>query len=162
MFCEASCWRQWLVWLYQILPHYVVNGMSFEIKNYLTKMVVLILSTTFIWNIFHFEKTSARYYDQFTYVLMWNTRYAFQIVKKLQFCQQIFGKSSDRQFHENPLSGSRVVLCEQTDRQTDRRTNITELIVSFHNFANAPKNLKGFRWTGCIARMDGIEKHTLL
>ena len=35
-------------------------------------------------------------------------------------------------FHENPSSGSRVVPCGQT--------NMTKLIVAFHNFANAPKN----------------------
>jgi len=51
----------------------------------------------------------------------------------------------------------------QTDyRQTNRRTNITELIVSFYNFANAPKNLKEIRWTGYVATMNGIEKHTHL
>jgi hypothetical protein len=27
-----------------------------------------------------------------------------------------------------------------TDRQTDRQTDITKLIVTFHKFANAPKN----------------------
>ena len=28
----------------------------------------------------------------------------------------------------------------ETDRQTDRQTKMTKLIVSFRNFANAPKN----------------------
>jgi hypothetical protein len=46
--------------------------------------------------------------------------------------------------------------------RTDRRTDITELIVSFYNFANAPKNLNGLRWTGYVAGMDGIEKRTHL
>jgi hypothetical protein len=27
-----------------------------------------------------------------------------------------------------------------TDRETDRRTDMTKLIVAFHNFTNAPKN----------------------
>jgi hypothetical protein len=40
-------------------------------------------------------------------------------------------------FHENPSSGSRGVPCEQTD---GRMTEMTELIVAFLNFANAPKN----------------------
>jgi hypothetical protein len=39
-------------------------------------------------------------------------------------------------FHENPSSGSLVVLCGRTDRQTD----ITKLIVAFPHFVNAPKN----------------------
>jgi len=28
----------------------------------------------------------------------------------------------------------------RTDKQTDRRRDMTKLIVSFHNFANAPTN----------------------
>jgi hypothetical protein len=36
-------------------------------------------------------------------------------------------------FHENPSSGSRVVPFGQTDRHN-------EAVISFRNFANAPKN----------------------
>jgi hypothetical protein len=43
-------------------------------------------------------------------------------------------------FHENSSSGSRVVPCGRTDGQTDRQTDITKLIGSFRNFANALKN----------------------
>jgi hypothetical protein len=39
---------------------------------------------------------------------------------------------------ENPSSGSRVVPCGRTDRQTDRKTDMTKLIVALRNFANAP------------------------
>jgi hypothetical protein len=35
-------------------------------------------------------------------------------------------------FHENPSSGNRIVPCGRTD--------ITNLIVTFRNFSNAPKN----------------------
>jgi hypothetical protein len=59
--------------------------------------------------------------------------YSCPILKKLQFSQQIFEKSSNIKFHENPSSGSRVVPCERTD--------MTKLIVAFRNFANAPKNV---------------------
>jgi len=47
-----------------------------------------------------------------------------------------FQKILKYQFHESPSSGSRIVLCGQTDGWTD----MTKLIVAFHNFANAPKN----------------------
>jgi len=50
------------------------------------------------------------------------------------FTRQIFEKYSHLHFHENPSNGSRVVRCRRTERQTDR----TKLIVTFHNFANAP------------------------
>jgi len=45
---------------------------------------------------------------------------------KLEFCQQIFEKSSNTKFRENPCSGSRVVPCGQTDRRTD----MTKLIIA--------------------------------
>ena len=53
-----------------------------------------------------------------------------------------FLKNSNIKFHENLSSGSRVVPCRQTD--------MTKLIVTFHNFANAPKNeyIKWIRYQG--------------
>ena len=42
-----------------------------------------------------------------------------QILIKLEFFAQIFEKSSNISFHENPISGGRVVPCRQTDRRTD-------------------------------------------
>jgi hypothetical protein len=54
---------------------------------------------------------------------------------KLEFSRQIFEKSSDNRFHQNPSSGSRVFPRGQTDGRTDMK-----LIVAFRNFANAPKN----------------------
>jgi hypothetical protein len=51
---------------------------------------------------------------------------------KFEFSQQIFEKSLNIKFHQNPSSGSLVVTCGQTD--------MTMLIVAFRNFANAPEN----------------------
>ena len=48
----------------------------------------------------------------------------------LEFSQQIFERSLNIKFYQNPSSGSRVVPCGQTD---------IKLIVAFRNFANAPK-----------------------
>jgi hypothetical protein len=53
---------------------------------------------------------------------------------KLEFSQQIFKKYSNIKFHENPYSGNRVF-------HADKWTGMTKLIVSFHNFANAPKKV---------------------
>ena len=50
----------------------------------------------------------------------------------------MFSKSTPMKCHENPSSGSRVVPCNRTDRQTD----VTNLIVAFRNFATAPKKDK--------------------
>jgi hypothetical protein len=46
---------------------------------------------------------------------------------------QIFEKCSNVKFHGNPSSGRRVV--------PSGRTDTTELIAVFRNFANAPKNV---------------------
>ena len=43
-----------------------------------------------------------------------------------------FQKISNIKFNQNPSSGSRVVACGQMD--------VTNLIVAFRNFANAPTN----------------------
>jgi hypothetical protein len=53
---------------------------------------------------------------------------------KLEFSRQIFEKSPNIKFHENPSSGSRVVPCGRTDRQKNKK-----IIVAFRNFAKAPK-----------------------
>jgi len=54
----------------------------------------------------------------------------------LEFSGQIFEKSSNIKYHKNQSIGSRVASCKRTDRLTDS----TKLLVSFRNFANAPKN----------------------
>jgi len=53
---------------------------------------------------------------------------------KLKFSRQIF-EYSNIKFHENPSSGNAVVPYGRTDGQTD----MTKLIVTTLNFANAPK-----------------------
>jgi hypothetical protein len=62
---------------------------------------------------------------------------------QLEFSQGIFEKYSNIKFHENSYSGVRIVTCEQTDRRTEKRTDgkkdMTKLIITFRNFANAPK-----------------------
>jgi hypothetical protein len=49
-----------------------------------------------------------------------------------------------KNLHENPVSGSRVAPCRQTDRYTD----MTGLIVAFLNFGNTPKNWKAIQVVG--------------
>jgi len=59
---------------------------------------------------------------------------------KTEFSRQIFEKYTNMNFHENPSIVSLVVPCRLTDRWTDGRTAMKNLIVSFRDFANAPKN----------------------
>jgi hypothetical protein len=68
----------------------------------------------------------------------WSSRkvpfYSCHILMKLEFSRQIFAKSSNTEFHENPSSESRVP-CGQTDGR-----EMTKLIVAFRCLVNAPKN----------------------
>jgi hypothetical protein len=61
----------------------------------------------------------------------------------LEFSRQIFEKYSNIKFHETPSIGSQVVSRGRTDGQAD----MTQLIVAFSNFANAPKNGLYFLFT---------------
>ena len=57
---------------------------------------------------------------------------------KHEFSWRIFENYSNIKFHKNPSSGSRFFPAMQRDRRTD----MTNLIVAFRNFVNAPKNQK--------------------
>ena len=50
------------------------------------------------------------------FVIMKTSLYSRPILMKIEFSRQIFEKSSNVKFHENPSSESRVVLRGQTDR----------------------------------------------
>jgi hypothetical protein len=49
------------------------------------------------------------------------------------FLWQTFGKSSNIKFYGNPSSGAELFDVHNY-RQTDRWTDVTKLIVAFHNF----------------------------
>ena len=80
----------------------------------------------------HSEEKWARYDKKCTLVFMWSTRYSCPILIKLEFSWHIFEKSSNIEFLEVLPIGSRDIPYGRTD--------MTNLIVSFGNFANAPKN----------------------
>jgi hypothetical protein len=65
-----------------------------------------------------------------------------------EFARQVFEKSSNTKFHENPSSGSQAVSCGQADGQIDRLTDMTKLIVTF---AVLRTPLKSFNPRGSIA-----------
>ena len=64
-----------------------------------------------------------------------SSRYFSQILNKHEFPRYIFENYSNIKFRKNPPCGS---------RRTDRQTDLTKLIVAFHNFASAPKNWSRF------------------
>jgi hypothetical protein len=73
-----------------------------------------------------------------------NTRYFYHILIKIIFSGQVFEIYSNIKFHENLSSRNRVVSRGQTD--------ITKLIVAFHNLENPPNK------TGYTAKMAAKRK----
>ena len=73
---------------------------------------------------------------------------------KLEVLGQIFEKSSTIKFHENPFSGSRVVLCGRTDRHDEG--NIRFLAVLRTRLKESPKcyNFKHIVFSVCVLRMN--------
>jgi len=58
---------------------------------------------------------------------------------KLELSRQIFEKSSNIEFHGNVFSGSRVVLCERTDRQSDEtNSRFSQFLQSLYVFQDTP------------------------
>ena len=73
-----------------------------------------------------------------------------------------FEKSPNIICYENLPSGTRVVPCGRRDslanRQTDRQTDMTNLIVAFLNFVNASKN----SWESVAVHCYGIAVTSLI
>jgi hypothetical protein len=110
---------------------YHINGKAFGKKVTEYKMCVLIFSTTFVWNISHSAKNSARYFHKCTslglhvkYRLFLYRLFLYrlfcQVLFKLGFSRQIFEIWSNIKFYENSSSASRVVQCGRTDGWTER------------------------------------------
>jgi hypothetical protein len=101
--------------------------------DYLTQVIehemrVAILSETFL-----ILRSWARYDQKCIFGL--HVKYALFLSDfngTWTFSTDFSKKYSNIEFHENALSGSRVVPCGRTD--------LTKLIVAFRNFAKAPKN----------------------
>jgi hypothetical protein len=91
------------------------------------KMCVLIFSTRFVGNISHSMNNRARYGQKCIFVFMQSTQHSCRILMKLEFCPQVLENYSNIKFNKIPSNGSRVVQY----RWTDRRTDITKLIVAF-------------------------------
>jgi hypothetical protein len=120
---ESYCLRP--LWLHHIFRHSVIHGTIFGKKSPNVKCV-LIFSTTFIWNISHSQKNSARYCHKSENVFMWRARYFCRILKKLAFSWQVLEKVLKFKCHQNPSCGSRVVPCGLTDGQNEANSSFSQ------------------------------------
>ena len=55
---------------------------------------------------------------------------------KIEFSLQIFEKSTNIKFYESPSNGIRDVPCREAERDTDRQTDMTELILRLRDRAS--------------------------
>ena len=109
--------RLWPVRLSHIFPHNLTNSMTFFLKL-LNIKCVLIFCTTFVWNISHSKKNSARHYHKLYCGVHVKCSLFFSDFNETWDFSTDFRKYSNINLHKNPFSGSQVVLRRQTDGQT--------------------------------------------
>jgi hypothetical protein len=129
--CAVLYCRLWLVWLYHIFPHYLINGtiLGKKVAEYKTCFDFIY---NFCWNISHSNKNWAGYYHKCTQVFMWSARYSCQIFIKTWILSTGFLENT----RISNFMNTRPVETELF--HADRRTDMKKLIVAFRNFANAP------------------------
>jgi hypothetical protein len=130
LFCAVLYCRLWPVWLKHVFPHYLINGTIF-IKKFFERVCF-----DFLYNLclkhFSFQEVFREILSHMYVSLHVKTCYSCEILMKLECFLQILEKFLNIKFHENPSWESRVVSCGQTDMRN--------LLVAFHKFANAFKN----------------------
>ena len=131
---HAPYCHPWPAPLYNISPHYLINGTIFERR----KKKLPSTKYVFLFSLQLFSETFLilrRYEPDMIKNVYW---YSCPILMKLEFSLMILEKYWNIKYHENPSSGSRGVPCGRTVRRAD----ITKLIAAFRNFANAPKKVQ--------------------
>jgi hypothetical protein len=140
----------WAVSLYNIFPHYLITGTTFEEKNYWTQCVLwfplkylsetfpfLRIEGTMIINVYWSSCKVPAILVRFK----WNVNFLYRFSKDTQIPNFIkIRPVKTEMFH------------------VDRRTDITKLIVAFRNFANAPKqfNLLHYSDYYCTIRRNAF------
>jgi hypothetical protein len=123
----------WPVRIWNIFQGYLINC-TISVKKWLSMKYMFWFSATFVLNISHSEKNSAR--------CCWSSCKVavilFRFQWNLSFIESFWGKSSNIKVYENSSIGSRVVPCRETDRQTDR---YDEAISRFSQFFQSALNL---------------------
>ena len=130
------CCHLWSVRRYYIFPHYLTNGMIFWKKS-CNKICVFLFDLHILPETFLILRY-ASYCHKYSYVSMLSKSCSCHIWI-IEFSLQFFEKYSHMTLHRHPSRGSWVFPCGRTNGRTNRQSDMTKLIVTFHNFANAPK-----------------------
>ena len=101
-------------------------------------------------NKFRSKQEMSEIWSQICVVLHVKCQFFGQILIKFYLSSHIFDKYLNVNFHEYPFGGHRVGPFGRkegrTHAQTDRRRDMTTLIVAFRNFSNVPKNEENRQW----------------
>jgi hypothetical protein len=131
---HAQYCHLWPARPYHTSPLYLINGTIFGKKVTEHKMCVLIVSINIVCNIFHAEENSAIYELKCVSIFMEGSRYSCQILMKLKFSRNILKKYSKYQ-----VSWKSFRWEPSCYMRTDRRTDMTKLIVALRSFAKGPE-----------------------
>ena len=108
---HASYCHLWPVWLFSTLTHERHSGKKTLFNEKRVLRFSLQLQSEMFLILRRIERDMIKKY---VFVFMLSTRYSCQILVKVVFWQ-IFENDSNTKFDGNPLSGSRVVPCGQTE-----------------------------------------------
>ena len=110
---------------------------NFRKKVIQYKMCVSISSTNFTWDVCHSKKKMSAIWSKMSSGLHVKYPLFLSDFNETWIFLTDFEKYTNIKFHGNPSSGSRVISCAQIDKRTD----MTKLTVTFHNFASVLKNV---------------------
>ena len=126
---HAPYCHPWPVRLYNIFPHYLMKGTIFGKAVIEHKMCVCWFSLQNLSETVLILRRNERDVMKNVYWSSCKYLYSCHIFMGLEFSRQLFEKYSDVKFHEYPSSGS---------PNCSLRTDTTNLIVAFRNFAITP------------------------
>ena len=129
----------WPASLDNIFPHYLIKSRLKKKKPFSEhKRCVLIFSTTFVWNIFHFKRKWTRYDNKMNIGLRVKYPLFLSNFNNLILSTDFGKKTLKYQISWKPVPWKPNCSMRKEGR-TDRWTDMTKIIVAFRNFAKAPK-----------------------
>ena len=92
--CKTHCIFKWPVCMYHFPPTLSHKGPIFRKKKFIEHKMWFDFLYSFVWDTSHFKQNLLRFYRKCTHVYTLNSRYSCHILIKLEFCREIFEKSS--------------------------------------------------------------------
>ena len=120
--------------LQYFIPHYLINITISETKGTEHKICVLILCTTFVWNISHSLNNWKRYDQKCLLILLWSARCSCPILIKLNFVDGFFPPKN------YPIPNFVKIRLVEAELCPFRHMDMSKLAVTFCSFAKVPND----------------------